>query len=232
MSEPTRRLLLAGAAATLAGAVAGCVPAGGPQVRATPDKSPAIPALSFSDDVYGPVTGEPHPVPGVPLSEIDPQFRRAVVNDPTGKPAGTIVIDPKARYLYLVQAGGRALRYGVGVGREGFLWSGDAVIHDKQAWPDWYPPKEMFQRQPEIKKQMATLQSGIGMKGGPGNPLGARALYLWQGNKDTLYRIHGTLEPSTIGKSVSSGCIRMVNQDVIDLYERVPAGTAVIVLPA
>lgn len=232
MSQPTRRLVLAGAAATLASATAGCVPAGGPALRASPGKPALAPALSFSDDVYGPVTGEPFPVAGVPLSEIDPQFRRSVVNDPTGKPAGTIVIDPKARYLYLVQAGGKAVRYGVGVGREGFLWAGDATINTKQAWPDWYPPKEMFLRQPEIKKQMTTLQSGIGMKGGPGNPLGARALYLWQGNKDTLYRIHGTLEPSTIGKNVSSGCIRMVNQDVIDLYERVPVGTTVIVLPA
>jgi hypothetical protein len=109
--------------------------------------------------------------------------------------------------------GGRAIRYGVGVGRQGFGWSGIATIHDKQEWPDWYPPKEMIQRQPELMKVMSELQSGIGMHGGPRNPLGARAMYLWQGNKDTLFRIHGTVEPWTIGKSVSSGCIRMINQE-------------------
>jgi lipoprotein-anchoring transpeptidase ErfK/SrfK len=105
------------------------------------------------------------------------------------------------------------------------------MIHSKQEWPDWYPPKEMFQRQPEILKEMSTLQSGLGMHGGPGNPLGARAMYLWQGNVDTLYRIHGTVEPWTIGTSVSSGCIRMINQDAIDLYANTPVATKVVVLP-
>ena len=116
----------------------------------------------------------------------------------------------------------------MGVGRQGFGWSGVATIRDKQEWPDWYPPKEMFQRQPEIMRQMQTLQSGIGMAGGPRNPLGARAMYLWQGNKDTLYRIHGTNEPWTIRPDVSSGCIRMFKQDVIDLYERTPLGAKVV----
>ena len=143
---------------------------------------------------------------------------------------GTIVIDPVGHYLYLVQPGGRAIRYGVGVGRQGFAWSGIATINSKQEWPDWYPPKEMLDRQPELAAKMSTLQSGIGMPGGPGNPLGARAMYLWQNNKDTLYRIHGTVEPWTIGTSVSSGCIRMINQDVMDLYLRTPIGTQVVVL--
>ena len=107
-----------------------------------------------------------------------------------------------------------------------------AVIHDKQEWPDWYPPKEMIQRQPELARQMSELRGGLGMPGGPRNPLGARAIYLWQGNKDTLFRIHGTVEPWTIGKSVSSGCIRMINQDVIDLYQRTPVGSRVVVLSA
>ena len=129
-----------------------------------------------------------------------------------------------------MQGGGRAIRYGVGVGRQGFGWSGVATIHDKQQWPDWYPPKEMLDRQPELRRQMSELQSGIGMPGGPRNPLGARAMYLWQNNKDTLFRIHGTFEPWTIGKSVSSGCIRMINQDAIDLYERTPVGAKVVVL--
>ena len=152
------------------------------------------------------------------MSEVDPNYLRAAVSLPSNEPPGTIIIDPQAHYLYLVQGGGRAIRYGIGVGRQGFGWSGVATIRDKQEWPDWYPPKEMIQRQPELKRQLSTLRSGLGVAGGPGNPLGARAMYLWQGNKDTLYRIHGTNEPSTIGQSVSSGCIRMLNQDVIDLY--------------
>jgi lipoprotein-anchoring transpeptidase ErfK/SrfK len=130
-----------------------------------------------------------------------------------------------------VQQNGQAIRYGVGVGGEGFGWSGVANVHDKQEWPNWYPTKEILERKPEIRSAMVRLHDAMGVPGGPENPLGARALYLWQGNKDTLYRIHGTNEPWTIGKSVSSGCIRMVNQDVVDLYESTPVGTKVVVLP-
>jgi lipoprotein-anchoring transpeptidase ErfK/SrfK len=116
------------------------------------------------------------------------------------------------------------------VGAEGFLWNGMATIHSKQEWPDWYPPVEMLERKPELKAHMVQLQSGLGMRGGPENPIGARALYLWQGNKDTLYRIHGTNDPTTIGTNVSSGCIRLTNEDVTDLYNRTAVGTKVIVL--
>jgi len=123
-----------------------------------------------------------------------------------------------------------AMRYGVGVGRDGFSWSGDATIEAKREWPDWYPPKEMIARQPELEAQLTDLQGGRGVAGGPTNPLGARAMYLYQNGKDTLYRIHGTYEPWTVGKSVSSGCIRMVNQDVMDLFRRTPIGTRVVVL--
>jgi lipoprotein-anchoring transpeptidase ErfK/SrfK len=179
---------------------------------------------------YGPVRGEPFPVPAVRLSDVQPGYLRQAVSYPTNEPPGTIIVDPASRYLYAVEGGGRAMRYGIGVGRQGFAWSGTATIRDKQEWPDWYPPKEMLQRQPELMRSMSQLQSGIGMPGGPSNPLGARAMYLWQGNKDTLYRIHGTNEPWTIGRSVSSGCIRMLNQDVIDLYERTPMGAKVVVL--
>jgi lipoprotein-anchoring transpeptidase ErfK/SrfK len=186
-------------------------------------------AGSRSGGIYGPVFGEPFPVPALRLSQVNPAFLRAEVADPTGEAPGTIVIDPQSRFLYHVQPGGWAIRYGVGVGRAGFGWSGTATIHDKQDWPDWYPPKEMLARQPELLARMSELQGGIGMPGGPGNPLGARALYLWQGNRDTLYRIHGTSEPWTIGTRVSSGCIRMINQDVIDLYARTPIGTRVVV---
>jgi lipoprotein-anchoring transpeptidase ErfK/SrfK len=180
--------------------------------------------------LYAGVDGEPFPIPALRLTDVDPAYLRREVSYPTGEQPGTIVVDPHSRYLYLVLGGGRAMRYGVGVGREGFGWSGVATVHDKQEWPDWYPPKEMLQRQPELMRHMRELRGGIGMPGGPGNPLGARAMYLWQGNKDTLFRIHGTVEPWTIGRSVSSGCIRMINQDAIDLYKRVEVGAKVVVL--
>jgi lipoprotein-anchoring transpeptidase ErfK/SrfK len=141
---------------------------------------------------------------------------------------GTIVVDPANHFLYLVQKGGEAIQYGVG--KEGYGWSGMASVHNKQEWPDWYPTPEILERKPEIRPYMVQLQSGYGMQGGPQNPLGARALYLWQGKVDTLYRIHGTNEPDTIGHDVSAGCIRMINADVIDLYDRTPVGTKVLVL--
>ncbi|HZH09846.1 MAG TPA: L,D-transpeptidase [Microvirga sp.] len=180
--------------------------------------------------MYAPIDDDLYPVPGVDLSKVNHNYLRKVVPYATDEAPGTIVVDPGSRYLYLVLRDGMAVRYGVGVGRSGFGWSGTAVIKDKQEWPDWYPPKEMFDRQPELLEQMAELPGGLGMPGGPGNPLGARAMYLWQGNKDTLYRIHGTFEPWTIGTNVSSGCIRMINQDAIDLYNHTPVGTKVVVL--
>jgi lipoprotein-anchoring transpeptidase ErfK/SrfK len=157
-------------------------------------------------------------------------FARRSVTYPSPEPPGTIIVDPGSHFLYLVQGGGQAIRYGVGVGSEGFGWSGLASVHSKQEWPDWYPPAEMLQRKPELRGHMTQLQSGLGMPGGPENPIGARALYLWQGNKDTLYRIHGTNEPWSIGHNVSAGCIRMTNDDVIDLYDRTPLGAKVVVL--
>jgi len=137
----------------------------------------------------------------------------------TTEAPGTIIIDTKGRFLYLVQANNRALRYGIGVGRDGFQWSGLQKISRKQEWPDWRPPPEMIERQPYLPRFMA---------GGPGNPLGARAMYLGA----TIYRLHGTNQPQTIGHAVSSGCFRLVNEDVIDLYDRVPVGTKVIVRQA
>jgi len=136
----------------------------------------------------------------------------------TREQAGTIIIDTPNTFLYLVLGHGKALRYGIGVGREGFTWAGTEKISKMSEWPDWFPPSEMIQRQPYLPRVMA---------GGPGNPLGARALYL--GN--TLYRIHGTNQPSTIGQFVSSGCIRLTNEDIEDLYRRVTVGTHVVVLP-
>jgi lipoprotein-anchoring transpeptidase ErfK/SrfK len=180
--------------------------------------------------LYAQIDDEPFPIPAPKLSAIGAEYLRRSVNYSTSEAPGTIVIDPPKHFLYFVQGGGRAIRYGVGVGRQGFGWSGVATVHDKQEWPDWYPPKEMIARQPELRREISDLQGGLGMAGGPRNPLGVRAMYLWQGDKDTLYRIHGTVEPWTIGKSVSSGCIRMINQDVIDLYARTPVGAKVVVL--
>jgi len=181
--------------------------------------------------MYGPVPDERFAVPAVDLSKIDPAFLRREVPYRGSEAPGTVVISPAERYLYHVQPGGRAVRYGVGVGKEGFEWSGVATINSKQEWPDWYPPAEMIERRPDIKEQLVELRSGMGVPGGLRNPIGARGLYLWQNNEDTLFRIHGTNEPHTIGKSVSSGCIRMINQDVMHLYERVPIGSEVKVLP-
>jgi lipoprotein-anchoring transpeptidase ErfK/SrfK len=180
--------------------------------------------------LYSGVPNERFPIPAVDLSQVAPEFLRTTVMYPNGEAPGTIVVDPRNHFLYFVEGGGRAIRYGVGVGRQGFGWSGVATIHNKQEWPSWYPPRDMFKRQPELMQQMSELEGGPGMPGGPRNPLGSRAMYLWQGDHDTLYRIHGTTEPWTIGKSVSSGCIRMINQDVIDLYARAQVGTRVVVL--
>ena len=196
---------------------------------AAPVGAVAAPTADDARGLYGPVADK-FPIRAINLSRIKPAFLRAQVPYATREPAGTIVIDPRRHYLYFVNGDGTAMRYGVGVGRQGFAWKGTATINSKQEWPDWYPPKEMLERQPELMKVMKELRSGIGMPGGPRNPLGARAMYLWQNNKDTLFRIHGTTEPWTIGTNASSGCIRMINQDAIDLYGRVKVGAKVVVL--
>jgi lipoprotein-anchoring transpeptidase ErfK/SrfK len=162
---------------------------------------------------------QPGYVPTPEEENLPAEFRPQPVFFRSSEPAGTIVIHTDERFLYLVQGNGRAIRYGIGVGRDGFRWQGLLKISRKQEWPDWRPPAEMIKRQPYLPRFMA---------GGPGNPLGARALYLG----DTDYRIHGTNQPQTIGHAVSSGCFRMVNRDVIDLFDRVPVGTKVIVLQA
>lgn len=161
----------------------------------------------------------------VPRFDIDREYLRYRVDDPTGEAPGTIVVDTKSNYLYFVEPGRRAIRYGVASGTEAAGWKGVATVGGKQEWPRWIPPQDMLQRWPHLKP---TADAG-GLPGGPDNPLGARALYLHQGGKDTLYRIHGTNEPETIGRGASSGCIRMTNVDAIDLYNRVKLGTKVIV---
>lgn len=177
--------------------------------------------------MYRAMPEEQFPLPAVDLKQINPKYYRKRVNDPTGEAPGTVVVDTKSFYLYLVQPGGKAIRYGVGLGRAGFEWSGRAQILWKQTWPKWTPPDEMIARQAELAPWSA--KNG-GMPPGLTNPLGARALYIFQGNVDTLYRIHGSPEWSSIGKAVSSGCVRMINQDVIDLYKRVPTRSPIVVL--
>lgn len=212
----SRRILLAAVPLALAGCVSG---GARPVARVLdPRRDPTYLAM------YGADPTEPFPLPAIDLRQIDPAyFRREVAYD-TAETVGTIVVDPMEKYLYHVMPEGRAMRYGIGVGREGFGWSGRATIRRKAEWPSWHPPVEM-QARDEKAAQWAN-----GMPGGLANPLGARALYLYQGGRDTLYRIHGTNEPWTIGTNVSSGCIRMINQDAKHLYERVPAGTDVVVL--
>ncbi|MBB4015621.1 lipoprotein-anchoring transpeptidase ErfK/SrfK [Chelatococcus caeni] len=176
----------------------------------------AVPAVAQVQRGVMEIEDQPGFVPDEADEVLAGPFERQLVFFRTTEAPGTIIIHTSERFLYLVEGNNRAMRYGIGVGREGFQWSGLLQISRKQEWPDWRPPPEMIQRQPYLPRFMA---------GGPGNPMGARALYLGT----TIYRIHGTNQPQTIGHAVSSGCFRLVNNDVVDLYERVPVGTKVIV---
>jgi lipoprotein-anchoring transpeptidase ErfK/SrfK len=214
LSRISRRAFVAGLPLFLAA----CQTAGGGRgsvVASTPVPPPVV--------GYGAITTEPWPIAAINTKQIDPRFLRQQVSNPTGERAGVIVVDTANKFLYLTQDGGMAMRYGVGVGREGFAWSGRAIVDRKQEWPKWHPPPEMMARDPEAAKWPE------GMPGGITNPLGPRALYLAQNGKDTYFRIHGTTQPNSIGKAMSSGCIRLFNQDIIDLYNRVPIGTEVVV---
>jgi lipoprotein-anchoring transpeptidase ErfK/SrfK len=230
-----RRFLALGTAATAT--LAGCA---GPQTtqQFVADTSPTyrvpdnrgsglVGRSSYYDTMYGPKLDEPFPLPAIPYQEIDPAFLRQEVADPTGERPGTIVVDTAQRFLYLVRENGRAMRYGVGIGRDGFAWSGRAVVQWKQKWPKWTPPAEMIARQPELEPYSA---ANGGMAPGLDNPLGARALYIFQNGEDTLYRLHGSPEYKSIGKAVSSGCVRLINQDICDLYDRVPTRTPILVI--
>jgi lipoprotein-anchoring transpeptidase ErfK/SrfK len=227
--RPSRRALLA----LLPLGLAGCGSSRGPLI--SQQYLPPLPRNPFagiaamlpgrSGGYYGDLPGELHPVPAVNMAEIDPRVLMRTVRYAGNEAPGTLVVDTRARRLNLVQGDGTALQYGVGVGREGLAWSGRALVGRKAEWPRWIPTQDMIRREPEKNARWAG-----GMDGGLGNPLGARALYLHQNNRDTYYRIHGTNDPSSIGTSVSSGCIRMINQDVIDLYERVPVGSPVVVV--
>jgi lipoprotein-anchoring transpeptidase ErfK/SrfK len=187
-----------------------------PQRQATPRRAPPQAAA---------LAPRPAPAARTPAQRtIAPKFLPTTIDYATEHEPGTIVVDPAEKFLYLVKADGKARRYGIGVGREGFGWSGSTHVGRKAQWPTWTPPREMIKRQPWL------AQYSSGMPGGPNNPLGARALYLFDGERDTLYRIHGSNEPWTIGQAVSSGCFRMRNEDVQELYEQVEIGTKVVVL--
>jgi lipoprotein-anchoring transpeptidase ErfK/SrfK len=202
-------------------AIAGCTTPGPP-----PEVS-SVPRVSRSYALmYGPLPQERFAVPAVDLSRVPAKFYRREVDYFGPEPVGTVVVDTRQFYLYLVRENNRAMRYGVGLGRAGFAWSGLARVGWKQVWPKWTPPADMIARQPELERW--GVDNG-GMPPGLDNPLGARALYIFQGNVDTLYRIHGSPEYWTIGKAVSSGCVRMMNQDAIDLYSRVPTGSRIVV---
>ncbi|AJY45156.1 L,D-transpeptidase [Martelella endophytica] len=166
-------------------------------------------------------------LPRVPITQVDDKYRRQIINYTTDEAPGTIIVDTKDRLLYYVLEDGKAVRYGIGVGRDGFRWSGDAYVGRRAEWPTWYPPSAMVKRQPELKEFAGGMPPGIM------NPLGARALYLYKNGNDTMFRIHGNPDWTSIGQAVSSGCIRMINQDIIDLYARVDPDkrTKVIVLP-
>ncbi|MDH0615733.1 MULTISPECIES: L,D-transpeptidase [unclassified Agrobacterium] len=175
---------------------------------------------------YAAMPEEKFPLPAMHLDKVKPELRRQEVAYDTRHPAGTVVVDTPARRLYYVLGDGRAMRYGVGVGRQGLALKGDAYIGRKAEWPSWTPTANMMRRDPR------NLKFAGGMAGGPNNPLGARALYLYRGGGDTMFRLHGTNQPQSIGHAMSSGCIRMLNHDIIDLYSRVPVGSKVVVLQA
>jgi lipoprotein-anchoring transpeptidase ErfK/SrfK len=221
-THPNRRALLAriflvAAAPLLATACSTTSPVTEPKAALTPD--PGYVSMYAAIDDNGTL------IPAVDVSKMKKSNLRQVVDYSTKEPVGTIVVDPHARYLYLVMEGGKAMRYGVGVAKSGLEYEGDASILRKASWPGWTPTPNMIKREPERYGKLAG-----GMEGGLKNPLGARALYLYKNGQDTLYRIHGTNEPWSIGKSVSSGCIRLLNQDIVDLHKRVPRGSRVVVL--
>lgn len=213
LSQISRRNVLIGGASAIA--LSGC------ETSATISSKAPDPL-----ELYKALPNERFSVPAIDPAKVHPGYYRTEVKDPTGAAPGTIYVDTSTFYLYLVGENKRAMRYGVGLGKAGFGWSGEAVIARKAKWPRWTPPAQMIARTPSLEPY--SWQNG-GMNPGLRNPLGARALYIYKDGVDTLYRLHSTSEVFSIGRSVSSGCVRMLHQDVIDLYERVPDGSPIIV---
>lgn len=201
----------------LAASIATTTPALGQRVRLSEED------LAIARAMYGPLPAEPFPVPGVEIERLRPEFYRRLIDYETTEPPGTIVVDTHNRFLYLVLPERKAVRYGVGIGRQGFTWSGYGTIQFKREWPTWTPPAEMIERQPELEEYRTGMPPGLE------NPLGARALYIFKDGVDTLYRLHGSGDVASIGQAVSSGCVRLLHQDVIDLYNRVPVPSPIMV---
>ena len=205
-------LLLCGLAAAVT--LAGC----SSSMPSLPGEKVATNAI-FTDG-YGAVEDNGYALPAIPINKVNPKFHRQIVDYATSEKPGTIIVNTPNRFLYYVLPGGKAVRYGIGVGKSGFAWQGEAYIAWKQEWPTWHPPKEMADRKPEVARYVKD-----GMGPGLKNPLGARAMYLFnEKGQDTLFRLHGTPEWASIGTAASSGCIRLMNQDIIDLYKRVRPG--------
>jgi len=203
-------------------ALTGCASTATKTTPATPASAPAFVETTqiFGDEVYGATTDAGYALPAIPINKVDKRFHRQIVAYETPEKPGTVIVNTRERFLYYILPGGKAVHYGIGVGKQGFAWAGEAYVAWKQEWPMWHPPKEMADRKPEVARY---VEAGMG----PGltNPLGARAMYLFnEKGQDTLFRIHGSPEWNSIGTAASSGCIRMINQDVIDLYSRVRPG--------
>jgi lipoprotein-anchoring transpeptidase ErfK/SrfK len=200
-----------------AAAVGAAQPAWAQRVRVPED------VAAIAREMYAALPSEAFPIPAVDIDHLHPEYYRRLVDYDTVEQAGTVVVETHNRFLYLVLPEGKAVRYGVGIGRQGFTWSGRGTIQFKREWPTWTPPAEMIARQPELEEHRNGMAPGLD------NPLGTRALYIFQNGADTLYRVHGSGEVASIGRAVSSGCVRLLNQDVIDLYNRVPVPSPIVV---
>jgi lipoprotein-anchoring transpeptidase ErfK/SrfK len=210
----SRRFFLLGSAAGLGAlGLAGC---------ATSDGI----SMAEAAKIYGPAPDEKFPIPAVDVSKIAPKYYRRTVRYDSDEAVGTIIVDPGKYYVYRIEGDGNATRYGANVGRQGFLWSGEAYVGRKAEWPIWTPPREMIQRRPEAAKYAGGMPAGLD------NPLGARTLYLYQNGVYTLFTIYATSDPETIGTNLTSGCTGLLSQDMIDLYSRTPVKTKVVVLSA
>jgi lipoprotein-anchoring transpeptidase ErfK/SrfK len=224
--SPSRRGFVAGATSAAALAIYS-TPAlaghGGSPAFLQPDKE-RMAALEAYMEMYGPVPDERFPIPAVKFGNLDLGFLRRFGEYPTDEPSGTVIVDTGRKLAFLTLPNNMAVSYGVGIGRAGFAWAGRGIIKYKKKWPTWTPPAHMIERQPEFEIYRNGMAPGLE------NPLGARALYIFQDGKDTLYRLHGTGDPNTIGRAVSSGCVRFLHQDIINLYNRVPDNTPLLVI--
>lgn len=216
-TTPTRRKFIMGSAALAVGATL-------PKASFAQTRAERTAEYEIYIQMYAAMPNERFPLPAVDLRHIDLIYLRHFGEYKTQEPAGTVIVDTANRVLFLTLPDGKAIRYGIGVGRAGFSWSGRAIIKYKKAWPTWTPPTEMIARQPELEEWRTGMPPSLE------NPLGARALYIYKDGQDTLYRLHGTGDPVSIGKAVSSGCVRLLHHDIIDLYNRVPNETPIVVL--